>query len=117
MREADNIRYLFLVRFFLEYFLALREYETSSGVDPASEDGHDFDLISEMSDPATIGYVALRMKLCLEDEVSNRGHVLCTSLSFKLRTSASTKLDRVARSCRLLYSDSELPGLLRVITS
>ena len=69
VREVDNIRYLFLVRFFLEYFLALREYEVSSGIDPASEDGHDFDLIAEITDPITIGYVALRMKMCLEEEV------------------------------------------------
>ncbi len=70
VREVDNIRYLFLVRFFLEYFLALREYEISSGIDPATEDGHDFDLIAEITDPITIGYVALRMKMCLEEEVN-----------------------------------------------
>jgi replication fork protection complex subunit Tof1/Swi1 len=98
VREADNIRYLFLVCFFLEYFLALREYETSSGVDPASEDGHDFDLISEMSDPATIGYVALRMKLCLEDEVSGRDHVFLYSLN----QSTHISLNQIGPSCTQL---------------
>lgn len=106
VREVDNVRYLFLVRFFLEYFLALREYEVSQGVHPASEEGHDFDLIAEISEAATIGYVALRMKLCLEEEVSSArpdaidaNYVLCA---------ASASVDRVACSGRLFHPDRKL---------
>ena len=69
VREVDNIRFLFLIRLFLEYFLALREYEISQGVDMTTEDGHDFDLIAEATDPASIVYVCLRMKAAQEDQV------------------------------------------------
>ena len=71
VREIDNIRFLFLVRFFLEYFLGLYAYERTKGVDPGSEDAHDFDLIAEMTDPGSIAYVGMRMKLSLDEKVES----------------------------------------------
>lgn len=102
VREVDNVRYLFLVRFFLEYFIALREYEVAQSIDPASEDGHDFDLIAEISEASTIGYVALRMKLCLEEEVGDRYHNLNSLCSQSLYPSLSL----YGRSCTLRLTAS-----------
>lgn len=72
VREMDNIRLLFLVRFFLEYFLGLYAYERSIGLDAKSEDAHDFDLIAEMTDPNSIAYVGKRMSQSLEEKVHYR---------------------------------------------
>lgn len=69
IKEADNTRFLFLSRFFLEYFLNLYSYEKSQGIDPTSEDAHDFDLIAQMTEPASIAFVCLRMKMALEEKV------------------------------------------------
>lgn len=69
IKEMDNTRFLFLSRFFLEYFLELYEYEKSQGLNPADEDSHDFDLIAEMTEPVSIAFVALRMKTALEEKV------------------------------------------------
>ena len=69
VKEVDNIRFLFTVRLFLEYFLGLREYEISKGIDPKSEDSHDFDLIAEFTETSSIVYVCLRMKMTLDEKV------------------------------------------------
>lgn len=70
VREIDNIRFLFLVSFFLQYFLALYAFERSKNIDIASEEAHDFDLIAEMTEPGSIAYVCLRMKLSMDEKVS-----------------------------------------------
>lgn len=70
IKEVDNIRFLFLSRFFLEYFLNLYTYERSQGIDPTSEDAHDFDLVAQMTEPASIAFVCLRMTSALEEKVS-----------------------------------------------
>ena len=106
VREVDNIRFLFLVRLFLEYFLALREYELSQGVDMTTEEGHDFDLIAEATDPASIVYVCLRMKAAQEDQV--RSHVWAESgygLSFTcltLRLACSVRSLHPGQNCMQL---------------
>lgn len=68
VRESDTIRFLFLARFFLELFLLLRSSELAQGINPQSEEGHDFDLIAELTEPQAIGFVTQRMKKALEEK-------------------------------------------------
>jgi replication fork protection complex subunit Tof1/Swi1 len=68
IKEADTIRFLFLSRFFLEFFLLVHNDELAQGIDPSAEGGHDFDMIAEMTEPMSIGFVANRMKQALEDQ-------------------------------------------------
>lgn len=70
VREADHAKYLFLVRFFLEYFLALLAWEKSRNIDPESDDGHDFNLVAEMTEHASLLYVCMRMQSAMEMKVS-----------------------------------------------
>lgn len=72
MRQIDNIRFMFLSSFFIQYFLSLYAFERAQ---PAfSEDNvdenHDFDLVAEVTDTVYISYVCMRMKICLDDKVS-----------------------------------------------
>ena len=69
VRESDHARFLFLVRFFMEYFLALYAYEKTQNLDPASDEAHDFDLVAEMTENASILYVCLKMKEALDEKV------------------------------------------------
>ncbi|KAM0754978.1 timeless-domain-containing protein [Meredithblackwellia eburnea MCA 4105] len=66
--ENDAIRFLFLGRFFLEFFLLVYKDERERGVDPQSEEGHDFDLVAEMTEPQCIGFITKRMRLALDDK-------------------------------------------------
>jgi replication fork protection complex subunit Tof1/Swi1 len=68
VKEADNLRLLYLSRFFLEYFLLLYNHEREKGIDPKSEEGHDFGLIAEMTEGTSIGYIQARMRICLSDK-------------------------------------------------
>ncbi|GAA5880461.1 hypothetical protein JCM16303_005390 [Sporobolomyces ruberrimus] len=68
VRESDTIRFLFLVRFFLEFFLLIYHEEESRGISHLSDEGHDFGLIAEMTEPQAIGYVTQRMKVGLEEK-------------------------------------------------
>lgn len=68
VREADTIRFLYLVRFFFQFYLLLRAQEVAAGIDPASEQGHDFDLIANMTDPACMAFVSMRMKAALDEK-------------------------------------------------
>lgn len=68
VKESDTIRFLFLSRFFLEFFLLVYNDEKRQGIDPQSEEGHDFDLIAEMTEPQSIGFVTARMKAALEEK-------------------------------------------------
>lgn len=68
VKESDTIRFLFLSRFFLEFFLLVYNDEKRQGIDPQSEEGHDFDLIAEMTEPQSIGFVTARMKGALEEK-------------------------------------------------
>jgi hypothetical protein len=70
VRESDTIRFLFLVRFFLELFLLVYHEEESRGISHLSDEGHDFGLIAEMTEPQAIGFVTQRMKVGLEEKVS-----------------------------------------------
>ena len=69
IKEVDNTRFLFLSRFFLEYFLHLYAYERSQDMNHTSEEAHDFDLIAEMTEPASIAFVCVRMTKALEEKV------------------------------------------------
>ncbi|GAA5823835.1 hypothetical protein JCM5353_006373 [Sporobolomyces roseus] len=68
VRESDTIRFLFLVRFFLEFFLLVYNEEEEKGISHLSEEGHDFGLIAEMTEPQAIGFVTQRMKVGLEEK-------------------------------------------------
>lgn len=54
----------------MEFFLLVYQDEHTRGVDPTSEEGHNFDLIAEMTEPSSIGFVTQRMKIALEEKVS-----------------------------------------------
>lgn len=68
VREADTVRFLYLVRFFFQFYLLLRAQEQAAGIDPSSERGHDFDLIAEMTDPACMAFVTMRMKAAMDEK-------------------------------------------------
>lgn len=69
VKASDTVRFLFLARFFLEFFLLVYRDEQARGVDPQSDEGHDFDLIAEMTEPQSIAFVTSRMKFALEEKV------------------------------------------------
>ncbi|SGZ16990.1 BQ5605_C020g09086 [Microbotryum silenes-dioicae] len=68
VKESDTIRFLFLSRFFLEFFLLVHADEQARGIDSSSEEGHDFGLIAEMTEPQSIAFVTQRMKVALEEK-------------------------------------------------
>lgn len=74
------------------------------GIVPSSDAGHDFDLIAEMTEPASIGFVAGRMKQALEEKV-------CPALPPRLTTTQTavvwiaTSVDGSSCGYRLLYAD------------
>ncbi|GAA5935882.1 Tof1p [Sporobolomyces koalae] len=68
VRESDTTRFLILVRFFLDFFLLVYHDEESRGISHLSEEGHDFGLIAEMTEPQAIGFVTQRMKVGLEEK-------------------------------------------------
>ncbi|GAA6062112.1 hypothetical protein JCM10212_000866 [Sporobolomyces blumeae] len=68
VRESDTIRFLSLVRFFLEFFLLIYREEEERGISHLSEEGHDFGLIAEMTEPQAIGFVTQRLKVALEEK-------------------------------------------------
>ena len=71
VRETDTIRFLFLVRFFLEFFLLVYQEEEERRISHLSDEGHDFGLNPEMTEPQAIGFVTQRMKVGLEEKVSD----------------------------------------------
>ncbi|KAK4058290.1 Topoisomerase 1-associated factor 1 [Microbotryomycetes sp. JL221] len=68
IQQTDRIRFLFLTRFFMEFFLLLYQQEQIKSIDPQSDEGHDFDLIAEMTDPQSIGFVAATMNNAMQEK-------------------------------------------------
>lgn len=69
VKESDTVRFLFLSRFFLEFFLLVNADERTRGIDTSSDEGHDFDLIAEMTETQAIGFVIDRMRKAFEEKV------------------------------------------------
>jgi replication fork protection complex subunit Tof1/Swi1 len=69
VKETDNVRVLVVAAFFLEFFLLLHKQDKAAEIDPASEKGHDFDLIGSLTEISSIAYALARMKIALEDKV------------------------------------------------
>lgn len=69
MKESDTVRFLFLARFFLEFFLLVYKDERAKGIDLESEEAHGFDLVAEMMEVQSVGFVTGRMKKALEEKV------------------------------------------------
>lgn len=65
---SDPMRYMFLVRFFLEFFMLVYRDERSRGVDPKSEEGHSFEQVRQVLDIKAVVFVTGRMKLALDDK-------------------------------------------------
>lgn len=55
--------------FFLEFFLLLQEAEKEHGIDHASEEGHDFDLVAELTDEDAMRRIVVRMRQATEEKV------------------------------------------------
>ncbi|KAK4051924.1 Topoisomerase 1-associated factor 1 [Microbotryomycetes sp. JL201] len=68
VQESDTVRFLYLSRFFMEFFLLLYDNEKARGIDPQSDEGHDFDLIAEMTEPQSIGFVVRKMHAAMEEK-------------------------------------------------
>lgn len=74
-KELDNVRYFILVAFFLDLFLLVQEDEREREVDHASEAGHDFDLIAELTDEDAVKRIVVRMRQSGEEKVSSKSLV------------------------------------------
>ena len=68
VKQADTLRIFVVSSFFLDFFLHMRARDLTEGVDPKSEHGHDFDMIAELTEQTTIGFVARRIKDSLEEK-------------------------------------------------
>ena len=67
VQATDTLRFLFLTRFFLEFFLLLRVDEEKRGVLIVNgEMVHDFDLVAVMTEPSSIAFVTAVMKSTLD---------------------------------------------------
>lgn len=76
VREADTVRFLYLLRFFFQFFLALRAHEREHPppprpAEPGQEEAsaatqHGFELVAEMTEPQILGFVTARMKGALD---------------------------------------------------
>lgn len=70
VRESDTLRFLYLSSFFLEFFLLLYRDDERRGISHLDEEnGHDFGLVAELTEPHAIGFVTMRMKNALEEKV------------------------------------------------
>ncbi|SRR6266702_1795451 len=69
--EKDNLRLLFVTKWFLEYFLAVRAQEKEVGA-PASEPWA-FGLVGEVIERGWIVWVLKRMNGAVEEKVSQCG--------------------------------------------
>ncbi|BGP38765.1 Topoisomerase 1-associated factor 1 [Rhodotorula kratochvilovae] len=69
VRESDTVRFLYLSAFFLEFFLLVYHDDEKRGVSHVDEEnGHDFGMVAEMTEPHAIGFVTMRMKNALEEK-------------------------------------------------
>ncbi|WAQ85700.1 hypothetical protein PtA15_6A328 [Puccinia triticina] len=67
-KAKDAIRLLYLLGFFLDCFLKLREREKSVGILPTSETGHDFDLVADLMEPECMLWAFGKIQSGLEDK-------------------------------------------------
>ena len=68
--EKDHLRLLFVTKWFLEYFLAVRTREKEVGAPPASEPWA-FGLVGEVIERGWIVWVLKRMNGAVEEKVSH----------------------------------------------
>lgn len=77
VRESDTLRFLYLSSFFLEFFLLLYRDDERRGISHLDEEnGHDFGLVAELTEPHAIGFVTMRMKNALEEKVRRAGALI-----------------------------------------
>lgn len=67
--EKDNLRLLFVTKWFLEFFLAMRSKEQKSNV---GEDKWNFGLVAEVTERSWIIWVLKRMREAVEEKVRCR---------------------------------------------
>ena len=67
--EKDHVRLLFMTKWFLEFFLAMRSKEQKSNV---GEDKWDFGLVAEVTERSWIIWVLKRMREAVEEKVRRR---------------------------------------------
>lgn len=66
--EKDNLRLLYVTKWFLEFFLTMRAHATASK-DPSSEEKWEFGLIAEVTERTWIVWVLKRMREAMEEKV------------------------------------------------
>jgi replication fork protection complex subunit Tof1/Swi1 len=67
--DKDNLRLLFVTKWFLEFFLAMRSKEQKSNV---GEDKWNFGLVAEVTERSWIIWVLKRMREAVEEKVRCR---------------------------------------------
>jgi replication fork protection complex subunit Tof1/Swi1 len=71
IRPTDNLRCLFLARFFMEYFLLLRTKAAAGNDGKVShEDDLALGLVGEIAEMESVRWVVMRMKYTMDDKVS-----------------------------------------------
>lgn len=67
--EKDHLRLLFVTRWFLEFFLAVREAQIENAQKGGSPVSWGFDLVSEVIERGWIVWILKRMREAVEDKV------------------------------------------------
>lgn len=84
--EKDHLRLLFVSKWFLEFFLAVREKqlsdaEKSQGTSKQSSEVWGFDLVGEIVERSWIIWILKRMRQAVEDKVRFPYHMTYTRIT------------------------------------
>ena len=72
--EKDNLRLLYVTKWFLEFFLTMRTH-AAANKDPSAEEKWEFGLIAEVTERTWIVWVLKRMREAMEEKVVPKDRV------------------------------------------